>query len=220
MPSEASAVSLPRPSGEVRVAAGTQWIGATVRIAVTAWSVYSLLFAAAVYWEVRSHGHSPARIFLFVFLVWYAWAAFTPFVAWLGNRFRRYRCRGRPPLFTEARHSSSACSTAPGGLRSTSGSGRSMRWAYRSSGLGLLKSLDGRLFFEVLVYMTVLGTSHAVESHHRLREREMRAVQLEASLTQARLHALELQIQPHFLFNTLHAIGGSSARIVGPTPLP
>jgi two-component system LytT family sensor kinase len=34
----------------------------------------------------------------------------------------------------------------------------------------------------------------------------VRAAQLEASLAGARLHALELQIQPHFLFNTLNAI--------------
>ena len=34
----------------------------------------------------------------------------------------------------------------------------------------------------------------------------MRAAQLETSLAEARLHALELQIQPHFLFNTLNAI--------------
>jgi len=208
MPSEAAAVALPAPAAEVRVAAGSQWIGATVRIAVTAWSVYSLLFAAAVYWEVRSHGHSPARIFLFVFLVWYAWAALTPFVAWLGSRV--------PPVPL-----SWTAGAVHGGTALVMGVAHSAWWTaldvwirpFDAMGIqefwpGLLKSLDGRLFFEVLVYMTVLGTSHAVESQRRLREREMRAVQLEASLTQARLHALELQIQPHFLFNTLHAIGG------------
>ena len=49
----------------------------------------------------------------------------------------------------------------------------------------------------------------------RPRERLLRALpraraaaaQLETSLAEARLHALELQIQPHFLFNTLNAIG-------------
>jgi len=208
MPSEASAVTLPGRSAALPAAAGSPWIGATVRTAVTAWSVYSLLFAAAVYWEVRSHGHSPARIFLFVFLVWYAWAAFTPFVAWLGNRF--------PPVPL-----SWTAAAIHGGTALILGVVHSAWWTaldvwirpFDAMGVpafwpGFLKTLDGRLFFEALVYMTVLGTSHAVESHQRLREREMRAVQLEASLTQARLHALELQIQPHFLFNTLHAIGG------------
>jgi hypothetical protein len=39
------------------------------------------------------------------------------------------------------------------------------------------------------------------------RTRELRVAQLEAQLTRARLQALNEQIRPHFLFNTLHAIG-------------
>jgi two-component sensor histidine kinase len=39
-----------------------------------------------------------------------------------------------------------------------------------------------------------------------LRARERQALQLEASLTSARLQALQAQLQPHFLFNTLAAI--------------
>jgi len=51
-----------------------------------------------------------------------------------------------------------------------------------------------------------LGGGMAFEFYERYRERELQAVQLEASLGEARLHALELQIQPHFLFNTLNSI--------------
>jgi LytS/YehU family sensor histidine kinase len=39
-----------------------------------------------------------------------------------------------------------------------------------------------------------------------LYDRQVRAVQLEKSLAQAQLHNLRLQMQPHFLFNTLHTI--------------
>ena len=74
------------------------------------------------------------------------------------------------------------------------------------------------MFFEVMVYAAVLGGSLVVTSQHRLREREMIALQLEASLAHARLHALELQIQPHFLFNTLHAIGGLVRQTRRPKP--
>ena len=60
---------------------------------------------------------------------------------------------------------------------------------------------------ELLLYaLVVLG--HYAESFARQeRERERKAAQLEASLAQARLLALELQTQPHFLFNTLNGIG-------------
>src|SRR5258705_7333882 len=36
--------------------------------------------------------------------------------------------------------------------------------------------------------------------------RELRAAELEKRLVQARLQALQIQLNPHFLFNTLHAI--------------
>src|SRR5258705_588256 len=54
----------------------------------------------------------------------------------------------------------------------------------------------------------------------RERERERRAAQLETSLAEARLHALSLQIQPHFLFNTLNGIAslvraGQNAQAIG-----
>jgi len=38
------------------------------------------------------------------------------------------------------------------------------------------------------------------------REQELAAAQLETQLVQAQLQALQMQLQPHFLFNTLHAI--------------
>jgi hypothetical protein len=44
------------------------------------------------------------------------------------------------------------------------------------------------------------------EASARAREHERKAAQLETSLAEARLHALELQTQPHFLFNTLNGI--------------
>src|SRR4029078_7794085 len=40
----------------------------------------------------------------------------------------------------------------------------------------------------------------------RYRERSVLAAQLETSLSGARLHALETQLQPHFLFNAMNAI--------------
>lgn len=53
-------------------------------------------------------------------------------------------------------------------------------------------------------FLVVVG--HAYEYYRLSIERERRASQLQAQLSEARLDALRTQIQPHFLFNTLNAI--------------
>jgi sensor histidine kinase YesM len=56
-------------------------------------------------------------------------------------------------------------------------------------------------------YWTILTIGLAVAHYRRLRERELTAAQLETQLAQADLQALKSQLQPHFLFNSLHTIG-------------
>jgi LytS/YehU family sensor histidine kinase len=69
-----------------------------------------------------------------------------------------------------------------------------------------VKTAFYQLPLELLLYALVVMTVYASDSYGRQREREVRTVQLEKSLAEARLQALELQIQPHFLFNTLNAV--------------
>ncbi len=57
-----------------------------------------------------------------------------------------------------------------------------------------------------LTYWVIVGLSHAFDYYRKFRERELRNSQLETRLAQAQLQVLKMQIQPHFLFNTLHAI--------------
>ena len=57
-----------------------------------------------------------------------------------------------------------------------------------------------------LFYALLLGIGHLLLYYRRYREREQAAEQLARGLTEARLQALKMQLQPHFLFNTLHAI--------------
>lgn len=60
---------------------------------------------------------------------------------------------------------------------------------------------------ELLVYGGIVAAAYAARTTTLLRAREHDALRLEAELTGARLTALRTQLQPHFLFNTLHTIG-------------
>jgi hypothetical protein len=60
----------------------------------------------------------------------------------------------------------------------------------------------------VLIYTVIAGTAYAFQARDRLVSREAEAARLNEQLTQARLQALQQQLEPHFLFNALHAVGG------------
>jgi LytS/YehU family sensor histidine kinase len=55
-------------------------------------------------------------------------------------------------------------------------------------------------------YLPIVLIAHAISYYTTLREGEFRTSQLEIQLTKSRLQALKSQLQPHFLFNTLHSI--------------
>jgi signal transduction histidine kinase len=52
----------------------------------------------------------------------------------------------------------------------------------------------------------LLLLNYCCDFHALYVEKARRAAELQAELATARLHALQMQLQPHFLFNTLHAI--------------
>ena len=60
--------------------------------------------------------------------------------------------------------------------------------------------------FNLLIYWVIVAVSHAFDYYRKYRERELRALELEKRLAQAKLQALQMQLNPHFLFNTLHSI--------------
>lgn len=64
-----------------------------------------------------------------------------------------------------------------------------------------------RLHIVLLVYLVIAGITQGVLYYRRTRDRELQLARVEAQLARARLQALNAQIRPHFLFNTLHTIG-------------
>ncbi len=59
---------------------------------------------------------------------------------------------------------------------------------------------------DLWMYWLVAFSAHVFSYYRKYKDRELKAAQLEFQLAQAQLEALKLQLQPHFLFNTLHSI--------------
>jgi signal transduction histidine kinase len=62
------------------------------------------------------------------------------------------------------------------------------------------------LDYTLMTYTTVLALSYALHYNRESQARALKEAQLETRLAEARLRTLEAELQPHFLFNTLHAI--------------
>jgi len=158
-----------------------------------AWTAVALLFAI----QTRFQGDTPRPwgwILGWQLAGWWTWAAFTPIVTAFSDRAARLGS----PLRIVAAHIPAALATAVL-CAATEGA---VKWAlgiYRTTplslGAGVSYAVATYWTFNVLIYAMVVGLYHAV-----------RAARLESQLMQARLDALTGQLQPHFLFNTLHTI--------------
>jgi signal transduction histidine kinase len=63
-----------------------------------------------------------------------------------------------------------------------------------------------RITIQIPTFCGLVAIAHALRFYERAKDRERRGLELQASLAQARLQALRMQMNPHFLFNTLNSI--------------
>lgn len=73
-------------------------------------------------------------------------------------------------------------------------------------GLEWLSWIFITLPFGVAVYLCMVGIEHATRYFIEAREREVQVARLSEQLSSARFAALQAQLNPHFLFNTLNTI--------------
>jgi len=178
------------------------------RFAVLFWTVFGLVSGFQIWIGMITHGHSVVRLLSYYLLVWEAWLAATAAIVWLARRFPVVPLRRFPILV----HFLASCVIAVLHGFYWLGLMLVMRpFDLRTASVSEIRFGDFlfyRLPLEWLLYCLVLGGAMAFEFYERYRERALQAAQLETSLVDARLQALELQLQPHFLFNTLNAISG------------
>ncbi len=75
-------------------------------------------------------------------------------------------------------------------------------WDFQHLTLNFFKMM----VFNLLTYWCIIGVTYLLDYHKKNRENELRASKLETQLAQSQLEVLKMQLHPHFLFNTLHAI--------------
>jgi two-component system, LytTR family, sensor kinase len=136
----------------------------------------------------------------------YLWALATPLVLWTASRLpiERNNWLRSSLLHVPISIVLSVIVTAVGHI---------LNWLYWDFSVGKPYSWErmGRFvvgnFSEAMgIYMLIALVYYAFSYYRRFREGQLRTLQLEAQLSQAQLQALKMQLQPHFLFNTLHSI--------------
>jgi two-component system LytT family sensor kinase len=76
----------------------------------------------------------------------------------------------------------------------------------------LLVALRGMFLWSWLVYWLIVGAWQAYQYYGRYLSSELRMARLERQFSEARLNALRMQLDPHFLFNALNTISSQVER--------
>ena len=70
----------------------------------------------------------------------------------------------------------------------------------------LFQALGSWLVIGLVTYSAVAAIASALDYQRRLRDEAVRVAQLERDVSEAQVQAIKMLVQPHFLFNTLHAV--------------
>jgi two-component system, LytTR family, sensor kinase len=178
------------------------------RIILLAWAGVSVFFAAVL--ELSELGHKPFGFALFSNAVHFAfWGLTLPLVGKCIRLFplkRPNRIRNSAVCIALVALLAPAVSIAHWGFAF-------LTWfPYRASDPTFSSVLRNEVFKflpnEILIGIVVVTALEAWEVLKELQAERMRSMDLERQLAVSRLEALRMQLHPHFLFNTLHAVAG------------
>jgi len=156
-----------------------------ILIVIGIWTVLAVLFAFQARVDAMYAGRtiSFAQALVLSVAGWYGWALLSPVVVWIARRLRGAAMLLHVPIVLVLTFVKIALTTEI--LRRAGFSPRNMF------------SL-ANLPVNLLTYTAIVAAVYGIDTYRR-------ASQAQAMLAQARLELLRAQLEPHFLFNTLHS---------------
>jgi signal transduction histidine kinase len=173
------------------------------------WTTIGLSFASQFYLSSSLFGYHSVSWTQAISITlgdWYVWALLSLPIVWFARRFPIHRRNCAKLLVIHTTASVVVCvlyvlaRAAVGQLQGP------LVGLPASFGATVEKLFLKNSLFNLLVYWVIVAVSHAFDYYRKFHEREWRTSDLERRLAQARLMALQMQLNPHFLFNTLHTI--------------
>ena len=171
-----------------------------------AWFVPAILAVFQVYVQGLLGNRPPAtaRAFAWAAGDWLVYALLTPLAYWMARKYPFARGAFAKNAGIQVVSAVVLCALWAGG-------GVLLWWALYGDptgpqGMGIVGWFVAALPFGMAVYFAVVGVEHAVFYFVESRDRETQTARLSAQLAEARLGALQMQFQPHFLLNSLNAI--------------
>lgn len=177
-------------------------IGAVI---VGGWTIAALILSTEVYLRQRLTAHPyPFRgVLTYVLLDNWLWASLTPLIFLFARRFPLSRTR---VLRTSGKHIFFfllVCAIHIGiadllkfplpPVKDFSGPSIELRFLFT-------------FYSDIWMYWPLVALWSLLEAQRKQRETQVRAASLQAALAKARLDVLLIQLQPHFLLNTLNSI--------------
>ena len=176
-------------------------------LAALLWSILGLLFAMPGL-SVPNWPHP----LLGSLAQWWSWGLVTPLIFWVDARLpfneRQLGMRILAQLLPSLAFTALYIYVFAA-LRAVVGLGG---WRAVADPHMLASAFHSGLLWGWLVYWLILGAHQTYRYYHHYLASELRLERMERSFSQARLNALRMQLDPHFLFNALNTVSSQVER--------
>lgn len=170
------------------------------------WTVVVILFALQWYSYELLQGHTVHLVPYLRWSMeqWYTWLILSPPVLWLAVK---YPIDPRRPFRSLALHLAASLVGTFLAVCIQSVASHFFEPGMRAIRVYFMFFLSKDAAIYIGTYWTITALAQTLHFYRENSNRQLRETQLERQLAQAQLQVLQMQLHPHFLFNTLHAIG-------------